>query len=132
MLFPFFEIDKLHDFEIHGLNNTDGIFTASEWSKKVLEDNGVKQPVYVCPLGVDRSIFNDNDKIKVSKEKYVFLHVGKWEVRKGQDFLLEAFGRAFTTDDDVELWLVPHNPFLSPNETNQFLNLVNKNPLSEK
>ena len=129
---PFFEIDKLHDFETHGLNNTDGVLTASEWSKKVLEDNGVKRPIHVCPLGVDRNIFNDDNKIKISNEKYIFLHVGKWEIRKGQDFLLEAFGKAFTPNDNVELWLVPHNPFLSPNETNKFLNLVNKNPLAEK
>lgn len=132
-VFPFFEADRLHDFEVRGINLTNGVFTASEWGKKVLEDNGVKVPIVVSPLGVNQKIFNNEQSLKIKTDnKYVFLHVGKWEKRKGQDFLLEAFGRAFTENDNVELWLVPHNPFLSPQETNTWLNLVNNNPLSDK
>jgi glycosyltransferase involved in cell wall biosynthesis len=131
-VFPFFEADKLHDFEVRGLNHTTGVFTASKWGKKVLEDNGVKVPVFVAPLGVNTEIFNNEKSLKIKTDKYVFLHVGKWEKRKGQDFLLQAFEKAFSPDDNVELWLVPHNPFLSPQETNQWLNLVNNNALSDK
>lgn len=129
--FPFFEIDKLFDFETRGLNLTDGVFTASHWGKKILEDNGVTVPIYVAPLGVDTRIFSNESSIRVEKEKYVFLHVGKWEKRKSQDILLEAFGKAFTDKDNVELWLVPHNPFLSPQDTNSWLNLVNQNPMRD-
>lgn len=130
--FPFFEADKFHDFEIHQMNQTDALFTASKWGKKVLEDNGVNVPIVVSPLGVNLRVFNSTNKIKIQKDKYVFLHVGKWEKRKSQDFLLEAFGKAFTKKDEVELWLLPHNPFLSPEETEQWLGLVNQHPLSDK
>ena len=34
-----------------------------------------------------------------------------WQYRKGQDALLDAFGRAFRPDDDVELRLLSANPW---------------------
>lgn len=132
--FPFFEVDKLFEWEIYGLNNTDGVFTASEWGKKVLQENGVTKPVYVAPLGVDGEIFNNNS-IKLEKSEddpYVFLHIGKWETRKGQDFLLKAFEKSFDINDNVELWLLPYNPFLSNPEVENWLSLVNNNKLSSK
>ena len=39
----------------------------------------------------------------------VFVNIGKWERRKGHDFLLEAFCNAFTPRDDVVLKLLCHN-----------------------
>ena len=128
---PFFELDKLHEAEVYQINQADGIFTPSKWSKKVLEDNGVTIPVYVAPLGVNLDIFNTK-QLKVENEEYTFLHVGKWEKRKSQDFLLEAFGKAFTPEDNVCLWLVPHNPFLNQDQVKEWHKLVEDNPMTSK
>ncbi len=38
--------------------------------------------------------------------------MGKWEVRKGHNELCDAFSKAFSKDDDVELWMLNHNPFI--------------------
>jgi glycosyltransferase involved in cell wall biosynthesis len=128
---PFFEIDKLYEREVHNINKADAIFTPTKWSQKVLESNGVNIPIYLAPLGVDLKIFA-NSMIKEENDDYIFLHVGKWEKRKSQDFLLEAFENAFTHKDNVKLYLCPYNPFLSDKDVNYWLNLVSQNKLSEK
>jgi glycosyltransferase involved in cell wall biosynthesis len=131
-VFPFFESDKLFDREIHQLNCSDHVFTASKWGKEVLENNGVTSPITVVPLGINPNIFRVPDKIKTQNPNYIFFHVGKWEMRKSQDVLIEAFNKSFEETDNVELWLLPHNPFLSKEEEQQWFSLVNNSKLKEK
>jgi glycosyltransferase involved in cell wall biosynthesis len=130
--FPFFEIDKLNDREKHHLNYCDFVFTASSWSKKVLQQNDITKPIYVVPLGIDPSIFHEKIKIRFEKPNYVFFHIGKWEHRKSQDFLIHAFNQAFSPNDNVELRLVPFNPFLNEQENKYWYNLVENSPLKDK
>lgn len=131
--FPFHELDKFTDFEIHYMNQTDELFTASEWSRNVMLNNGVSVPIHVAPLGVDTSVFFvDDEKIRIEQDNYIFIHIGKWEKRKSQDFLIEAFNNAFTTEDNVELWLFPFNPFLSQEETEVWNNLAQGSELADK
>lgn len=130
--FPFFEIDTLNPVERHHLNSCDYIFTASKWSKEILQNNNIKVPIYVAPLGVDTEIFRSPAKIKMDNGNYVFAHVGKWEHRKSHDFLLSAFEKAFDINDNVELWLLPHNMFLNEQEEKQWLDLVSNNKLKDK
>lgn len=130
--FPFFEIDKLKPKEVVHLNSCDGIFSASAWGKDILQQNGVKKPIHICPLGVDMSIFNVPNRIKINEGNYVFFHIGKWEHRKSQDFLIQAFNNAFDEDDDVELRLLPHNPFLNDKELEYWANILNSSKLRNK
>lgn len=131
-VFPFFEIDKLTDREIRHINYADYIFVASSWAKNVLIQNKIIKPIYVAPLGVDHSIFHEKIRIKLERPTYRFFHIGKWEHRKSQDFLIHAFNEAFNIDDNVELCLLPHNPFLNEKETQYWLNLVYKSKLKDK
>jgi glycosyltransferase involved in cell wall biosynthesis len=59
-------------------------------------------------LGVDTSVFNPELSFDIEKkqDKYVFLNIGKWEVRKGHDILLDLFNTAFPDENDVELWIL--------------------------
>ena len=127
----FFELDTLSMGERHHLNYVDYIFVASKWGKEVLLNNGIKKPIYVAPLGVDLSIFAEKNDIKI-KDNYVFSHIGKWEKRKGQDFLIKCFENAFDINDNVELRLLPHNPFLNDQQLSEWLNLVNNSKLKDK
>jgi len=131
-VFPFFELDTLKDREKHHLNFCDYIFVASQWGKRILEQNGITKPIYVAPLGVDTNIFKEPIKIKTDNDKYVFFHIGKWEHRKSQDFLFKVFESAFTDKDDVELWLLPSNPFLNEQETNYWIGLAEECGLKNK
>jgi glycosyltransferase involved in cell wall biosynthesis len=103
----FFELDTLNPIEKLHLSVPDSIFVTSNWAKEVLEKNGIKQPIHIVPLGVDNNIFNPQKIQKTRKdEKYVFLNIGKWEIRKGHDILLDLFLEAFPNEDDVELWIL--------------------------
>lgn len=113
--FPFFEITKFDQNRIHNLKATDAVIVASKWAADIVEDNlNSSVPVHVCPLGVDRSIFNEAGNLPTPR--CTFLNCGKWEKRKGHDILLRAFTAAFPTQQDVQLAMLPTNPFLSPRE----------------
>lgn len=131
-VFPFFETDKLYDREIYQMNFANHVFTASKWSKKVLENNGVTSPITVAPLGIDPTIFNVPNKIRVEKPNYIFFHIGKWEKRKSQDVLIAAFNAAFEEKDNVELWMLPSNPFLKKEEEEEWLKLAMNSKLKDK
>jgi glycosyltransferase involved in cell wall biosynthesis len=129
--FPFFEVDKLKPIEKTHLNSCDGIFVASKWGKSILEQNDITKPIYVAPLAVDSNLFKIPTKIKVDNN-YIFFHIGKWEHRKSHDFLIQTFNEAFNSDDNVELWLLPHNMFLKAEQEQYWINMVKNSKLANK
>lgn len=130
----FFEIDKLRRKEVRMINNLDLIFVASNWAKDILINNGVNIPIVVSPLGVDPNIFNESISQQVQKDenKYIFLNIGKWELRKGHDILLDMFNEAFNENDNVELWMLNHNPFLSQEDNSVWVTLYKNSKLGSK
>lgn len=107
--YPFFELDTFNDKEKIHLSVPDEIFVSCEWAKEVVINNGIKNPVNVVPLGVDTSIFDWNSYSfnNISKnDSYIFLTIGKWEVRKCHDILPYIFKQAFPEEKDVELWIL--------------------------
>lgn len=111
--YTFFELVDLTPPERYHMQNIEKVFVASEWAAQVVKDNGVTTPVTVVPLGVDRTIFNEDvvrDRLEI--DSTTFVNVGKWEVRKGHDILLSAFCKAFKRSDKVILKLATHNPFI--------------------
>ena len=128
--FPFFELDEFNDQEKHSLNSLDQIFVTCDWAKEIIQSETSVKDIQVVPLGVDTKIFKPVDFEE--KEKTIFLNCGKWEVRKGHDILSELFNDAFEEKDDVELWVMSHNPFLSETEEKEWHNLYLNSKLSEK
>lgn len=133
---PIFERNVFNEQQIHHLRNQDKLFVCSQWGKDVLVNNlkgklggtrGMFQLplkwedfIHVIPLGVDRTIFNENYLNKYRSPKTIFWHQGKIEVRKGHDILHKIFKEAFPTEDNVELWISWYNPFLSQEEVQQW------------
>lgn len=130
---PIFELDTFTKREAHHLKTLDGLLVCSKWAADICRNNLLpKCPnTYVVPLGVNRSVFNENRSYE-DKNWTTFLNVGKWEVRKGHDLLIKAFGAAFSTRDRVRLWMMCHNPFLPQNKYNEWLKLCQQSPLSGK
>ena len=126
--FPFFELDTFNAREKHHLDSVDVIFTTSKWGKDVIVNNiGREDDIEIVPLGVDREIFHQEVKSDGLGEDYTtFLNIGKWEVRKGHDFLLNAFNNAFIPSDKVTLKMLCDNPFIGQAGNNhwrsQYLN----------
>ena len=94
----FFEIDKISDISKKSYSLLDIIFAPSQWAKDILINNGISSnKIIVCPQGVDTEIF-DNETPKDKNDTYVFINIGKWEIRKGHDILPELFDNAFTNN----------------------------------
>jgi len=92
-----------------------GITCLSKHVKKILIDNGVSLPILVSGCGVDHWLRIEPDityKLNTSKS-FRFLHVSSCFPRKGADVLLQAYGKAFSSKDDVCLIIKtfsnPHN-----------------------
>lgn len=115
--FPFFELDRFDPREIHHLEFPHKLCVASQWAKDVLLSNNISydENIHVVNLGVDLDIFNPS-KSTYDHKNTIFLNAGKWEIRKGHDVLVEIFNEAFSEDDNVELWLMAHNAFLSASD----------------
>ena len=93
-----------------------GISTMSHFVSKVLIDNGVSVPIATVGLGIDHWERIEADKayrLPDEAHGFLFLHVSSCFPRKGVDVLLQAWGDAFTAEDDVTLIIKtfpnPHN-----------------------
>lgn len=135
--FPIFELDRFTDLERHQLESVDRLFVCSEWARGVIAANGIDTPTDVIPLGFDPEIFYVDQEAKKRRPYYsanttTFINVGKWEVRKGHNELLEAFNRAFTPEDDVKLIMMNHNPFLGPAGNKKWESKYLSSPMGSK
>jgi glycosyltransferase involved in cell wall biosynthesis len=136
--FPIFELDTFNKAELHHLNSLDKIFVCSEWAKEVVVSqlyNNYKRldlsnNVHVAYLGVDLDIFKPEQKN--TRSTTTFFNIGKWEFRKGHDVLAEAFNLAFDEDDDVELRMMNHNPFLSAEQEREWVSLYKDSKMGSK
>ena len=126
--FPIFELDRFSDVEKSSIKYNDRIFVCSKWAKRVVEEQ-TKVDTRVIPLGVDTNIFKAHNS---SRPKTIFFNCGKWEVRKGHDVLVKCFNAAFDHSDDVELWMMCHNPFYSTEQQQQWERLYKDSPLGDK
>jgi glycosyltransferase involved in cell wall biosynthesis len=123
--FPIFELDRFEAGEIHHLKQLDAILVCSKWAAEVVASNGISVPTVVAPLGVDRSVFHEaiGDGQPRAGGPTIFVNNGKWEFRKGHDFLLQAFCNAFTPGDNVVLKLLSRNPVLSEQANDSWANV---------
>tara|TARA_R100000700_G_C3168325_1_gene143229 strand:- start:376 stop:1449 length:1074 start_codon:yes stop_codon:yes gene_type:complete len=128
--FPIFELTEFNDEEILSMKHCDKIFVCSEWAKQIVIDqvNFYHELVHVVPLGVDCDTFNPT---KSTRHPTIFFNCGKWEKRKGHDFLLDCFNSAFHPSDDVELWMMCDNPFIGQNNQG-WQNLYKSSPMGHK
>jgi glycosyltransferase involved in cell wall biosynthesis len=121
--FTVFELDSFRQQEVRHLESNDHIITCSEWGKDVIfnKTSIPQERISVVPLGVDTTIFNPHippfsSLLRDNKETFVILNCGKMEKRKGHDIISKIFSKAFNQSDNVELWIMGHNPFLRPDE----------------
>lgn len=130
--FPFFEVDTFNTKEKYHLNFPDELIVSSEWAKKVIQNNDINKNIHVVPMGIDPKVFHPMPNVNKEQNKYIFTTIGKWEKRKSHDIIIECFGKAFEASDNVELWLLTQNPFLSVEEEKLWIDLISACPLKDK
>lgn len=130
----FFEIDKISEISKISYSLLDIIFTPSKWAKNILVNNGINEDkITVVPQGVDSTLFSPHiPEDKNKNNNYIFINIGKWEIRKGHDILVDLFNSAFTEQDNVELWMINHNPFLDSKQMNEWISFYKNSKLANK
>lgn len=131
---PIFELDTFTDLEKAHLNIPDGLVVCSKWAQNIIKDQTNRSAI-VVPLGIDPVIFNALDKLDQydnEKPDYNFFTIGKLEYRKGHDFIVECFNKAFNKDDNVKLNLMIHNPFLSEDIVSNWFSAFKNTKLGQK
>lgn len=128
---PFFEVNRFNARERYHLNFPDELIVACEWAKEVIESNSIRKSIHVVPMGVDSKVFYPRPKAE-NTDKYIFTTIGKWEKRKSHDIIIECFGKAFDSNDNVELRLLTQNPFLSEEDEKFWIEKIEKCPIRDK
>jgi glycosyltransferase involved in cell wall biosynthesis len=127
--FPIFELNVFSDIEKASLRSCDHLFVCSEWARQIIKENKIEVDVTVIPLGVALDTFRPSSIQR--RDKTIFFNAGKWEKRKGHDFLLECFNEAFNHNDNVELWMLSDNLFV-PEKTQEWVSLYKNSKLGDK
>jgi glycosyltransferase involved in cell wall biosynthesis len=132
-----FELDTLNAVDKHQLASLDTVVVPSRWAAEVLVRNGLDATaIRVAPFGVDPAVFPPvGARPHRDGDPTVFLNCGKWEVRKGHDFLLDAFTAAFGPRDNVRLVMNCHNPFsqvIPPGHNQDYARKYRTSPLGKK
>ncbi len=129
ILYTVWESTRLPDDWLSAMQALPAIWTVSQWGRQVMIDNGLEaDKVHVIPEGVDSTIFNPGvTPIPELSEfpGFKFLHVGKYEDRKGSELLIRAFDKRFHDQDNVYLVLLAHNPFIDGFDINQTVEQLN-------
>jgi len=110
ILWVVFESDRLPQPWVEQIRVHDQVWTPSEWCRDVLLAHGLEpERVRVVEEGVDESIFRPQP---IEHPGFVFLSVGKYEMRKSIDETIEAFLDEFPAarEPSVQLWLKADYP----------------------
>ena len=114
IIYTVWESTRLPDDWRIALAGCDQMWTPSTWGAAVIARNGLDPArVHVVPEGVDPVLFHPavppTDALSARKG-FKFLHVGRYEERKGTRDLLRAFDRTFGPGEEVTLVLACDNP----------------------
>lgn len=108
------ETTKLPDSWLEPLREADRYWVPCRQAKDMMVQNGFSaNAVDVVPLGMDVSVFHpevEPEPVIANLDGFKFIHVGRWQHRKGTADLLRAFDAEFAGDPGVRLILSCANP----------------------
>lgn len=87
---------------VEGLMAAQQVWVPSNRVKEIYEENQIPN-VHVVPNGVDTQLYQPQGSQLISSELFTFLFVGGFIHRKGIDILIQAYFKAFTRADPVQL-----------------------------
>lgn len=89
------------------INQLDGLLVPTQWNAEIFRCCGVRVPVAVIPHLPEPAHLDDagagaEDSVEEARH-HRFYTIGQYNARKGMELLIEAYYRAFTSTDSVEL-----------------------------
>lgn len=133
--FTFFFSDELENSWVNQLKQLDIICVPSKWQAEILKKYDIKKIAVIQP-GVNLSIFKPRKQQSfefTAKNKFKFFSIGKWDSRKNQQLTVESFCEEFSPEENVELYCMWHNPFMTGSFLPELLRFVtNKHKIYTK
>ena len=113
IIYTVWESTRLPDDWLESLTSADQVWTPSHWGAAVMARNGIDPAhIHVVPEGIDPALFHPNvtaTPVISERAGFKFLHIGRFEDRKGTKTLIRAFDKEFGPRDDALLILACHN-----------------------
>lgn len=120
-LLTFLETSECTKTEVNILKNQKTVFVTSNYTKRVMEDYGLKNIKYL-ELGFDKDNFYDLKKTYYNDGTIVHGLAGKLEpCRKGHGKILKAWGKKYGNNPKYRLHAAIFNPFLKPEDQERIL-----------
>jgi FkbM family methyltransferase len=89
----------------------DEVWVPTQWQFDCLVEQGYPaEKISIVPEGVDVETFVPIKKTP-KRDKFRFIHFGRWDYRKGTTEVLKTFGEVFAGKNDVELIASVENPY---------------------
>jgi glycosyltransferase involved in cell wall biosynthesis len=107
-LYFFWEESRVPDEVMEGILALDGVLAPSSFVRDTLRANGYTGAAPVVGTGVVAPLSAVRAPLRRRRRHsplFTFLHVSSGQARKGLDVLLDAYGRAFSASDPVQLVL---------------------------
>jgi autotransporter strand-loop-strand O-heptosyltransferase len=105
------ESTRYPDHFFNRLLDYDEVWVPTKWQFECLVEQGYpKERISIVPEGVDVETFHPIDNLP-PKNKFRFLHFGRWDFRKSTTEVLRTFSETFKDHDDVEMICSVENPF---------------------
>jgi GT2 family glycosyltransferase len=108
--YTMFEADGLPREWVNQCNQMDEVWVPSSFNKTTFSNSGVKVPIFIMPLGIQKEHFNPYIRERRFSKRFTFLSIFEWSERKGQEILIRAFLNEFPKQDDALLVLKVFNP----------------------
>jgi len=97
--FAVFETYNPESSWISCLNKNDAIVVPSQFNYKIFAHEKIKKPLYYIPHCFDVDKYNKDVESIKRYDKFTFLFIGTWKIRKGYNVLIEAFLKEFNNDN---------------------------------
>ena len=105
--FAVFETNKIDLIRLRFLSSCDVVVTPSHWAQGVLKTHGIES--FVVNEGYDETFYEVQRTPQ--SQSFKFLHIGKFEERKGTKQILKCFSQV-SNDSPITLLMHIDNPFL--------------------
>jgi glycosyltransferase involved in cell wall biosynthesis len=98
--FPVFEMEQFTPLSVAMMKTCDWLLTPSQWGRGVLERETKIPDIDVVPEGYDPLVFHPDYSLefkldRIERRGLNFIHIGKWESRKGTSDIFKAFLNTF-------------------------------------
>jgi len=92
------------------LNQQDAVIVPSKFNETIFREEGITKPIFHIPHCLDMSKYHPGVKPMYEQDRFTFLFLGSWRLRKGYKELLMTWVRYFKVDDGVQLLIKTDKP----------------------